>query len=145
MFDAKKIASILALSFLVGGCENNESQQRKGVIKGIEFEVKSFGSVDALFSFEKTENAHEAVHSGELRVVEGCLFVSDSLVVWPKGSESKIEELVEKLAKSEKQRISLQGSGTGNGEGEVNISKAKIPCEFDTVWFVAEFLTEQVE
>lgn len=141
----RTVVSILTFIVLVGGCANSDGEHRKGVLKGINVQVKSFGSVDALFSLDDTGDAREALHSGKLKIVEGCLFVGDALVVWASGTESKVEELVQKASRSETEGVSLEGGGQGKKEGETNLSKAEVPCSFDNVWFATKVLSEKVE
>lgn len=145
MGSKKAVLFLSAYASLAIGCAGNNSEYRKGLVNGIPVEAKSFRDVDVLFSRATSEGANKAMHSGKAMVVEGCLFVGDSIVVWPKGSEKEVEAIVEDARRPESKVISLGGGGISEDEGRTDLSGADVRCSFSGVWFAHEILGQEKE
>lgn len=131
----------LAGLLLLGGpgCDGtSDASQRQGSLAGRIFEVKKVDGVDVFVSLEDSGNQREALHSGSPRIVDGCLFVGDSLVVWPaEGGLDHAKQALTMAASGGNQRIELGGGGMSAEEGDLRLDVAglDVRCSADEVWF----------
>lgn len=111
--------------------------KRVGKVGRRSFEIKAIDEIDVFFSTDTSGNKDKALHHGVPRVVDGCLFVGDALVVWPATALDRAKDALAKAKEGRAQTIELSGGGLSVKEGDAKLDVAGlgVRCKVDEVWF----------
>jgi hypothetical protein len=97
--------------------------------------------IDGVWVFAYTEDpgfSMEALHTGSAAVVEDCLYVGGSVVVWRPDHLEFVEQVVSAVAAGSVVEVSLSGGGDSLAEGSAVTdfpTSVVAKCAADTVWY----------
>lgn len=124
-----------------GSGDAKSEVKRVGSLAGRSFEVKTVGETDVFVSTGDSADQDEALHSGTARVVDGCLFVGDALVVWPSNDGMvSANDALSKAKAGADDLFQLTGGGisTKEGDAKLDVSGLGIKCNAEHVWFASD-------
>lgn len=88
-----------------------------------------------VFLTEPSTNGRKASYSGIPRIVDGCLFVGEALVLWRENDLDRVRGLVAAAKNGSTEVVALGGAGRGISDGDpVDLGSTGVKCNFDFVW-----------
>lgn len=135
----KKISAVALLAIAVSAC--GPIRGSSSGIQDVEYEngiIAHRASDVWLFSHDPS-GGEDALHSGSVTVVDGCLLVDGAVVVWHRSHLAAAAEIAEAVMAGNQLHISVGGGGI-SAEGEdagglpVLITQK---CPTMTVWFAS--------
>ena len=132
--------AVICLLALAGGYTATESDDEVAYDYPSKAEPISPVNVDGVWVFEHTPSLIlEALMSGEADVVNGCLVVGDTVVVWHSEKMDTVRDLVDRVEQDEQLTVELGGGGFSQEEGGDDFSVPPVIDErcspVTSVWY----------
>ena len=128
-----KLCRIFASALLCGGCDpestesNIEAQELNGAW---------------VFSYARAPTSQdEALHGGQAAVVDGCLEVDETVVVWYAHHLDTVEEIIGRIDKGETVELLVGGGGLSLDEGSTMDDfpdSVREHCSPTAIWYTSD-------